>query len=234
MTRTPSSRPDEPAVVLSGVGYSYGRTPALEDASLTVAAGEVVAVTGPSGCGKSTLLMLAAGVLRAQAGRVQLAGQDLGSLGEADRARLRRREVGLVLQYGQLVPDLGVVDNIALPLLLEGRPPGDARRAATSWLERVGLELTGDERPGELSGGQAQQVAAARALVASPRLLLADEPTASLDPRAGRELLDLMVTTTRSSGGSVVLVSHDNTVAARADREVRLRAGRVAHEVGLA
>ncbi|MCZ2806900.1 ABC transporter ATP-binding protein [Modestobacter sp. VKM Ac-2983] len=220
-------------VELSGVSHAYGRTQALSDVSITVEPGEVVAVTGPSGCGKSTLLMLAAGVLRAQSGRITVAGTDLTGADDASRARLRRREVGLVLQFGQLVPDLSVRDNVALPLLLGGHRPADARAAADGWLERVGLDVEPDTLPADLSGGQAQLAAGARALVAGPRLLLADEPTASLDATSGRALLDLLVTTTVQAGGSVVLVSHDNAVAARADREIRLRRGTVAHQVAL-
>jgi putative ABC transport system ATP-binding protein len=220
-------------VELSGVSHAYGRTQALRDVSLTVAPGEVVAVTGPSGCGKSTLLMLAAGVLRAQSGRVVLAGTDLADADEAARARIRRRSVGIVLQFGQLVPDLPVLDNVALPLLLEGHPPREARAAAAGWLDRVGLDAPPTTLPSDLSGGQAQLAAAARALVAGPLLVLADEPTASLDTATGRQLLDLLVTTTTQAGGSVVLVSHDNAVAARADRELRLREGSVVHEVAL-
>ena len=220
-------------VELSGVSHAYGRTQALRDVSLTVAPGEVVAVTGPSGCGKSTLLMLAAGVLRAQSGRVVLAGTDLADADEAARARIRRRSVGIVLQFGQLVPDLPVLDNVALPLLLEGHPPREARAAAAGWLDRVGLDVPPAALPSDLSGGQAQLGAAARALVAGPLLVLADEPTASLDTATGRQLLDLLVTTTTQAGGSVVLVSHDNAVAARADRELRLREGSVVHEVAL-
>lgn len=220
-------------VELSGVSHAYGRTQALRDVSLTVAPGEVVAVTGPSGCGKSTLLMLAAGVLRAQSGRVVLTGTDLAGADEAARARIRRRSVGIVLQFGQLVPDLPVLDNVALPLLLEGHAPREARAAATGWLDRVGLDVPPTALPSDLSGGQAQLAAAARALVAGPLLVLADEPTASLDTATGRQLLDLLVTTTTQAGGSVVLVSHDNAVAARADRELRLREGSVVHEVAL-
>ncbi|MCZ2823020.1 MULTISPECIES: ABC transporter ATP-binding protein [unclassified Modestobacter] len=220
-------------VELSGVSHAYGRTQALSDVSMTVEPGEVVAVTGPSGCGKSTLLMLAAGVLRAQSGRITVAGTDLAGADDASRARFRRREVGLVLQFGQLVPDLSVRDNVALPLLLGGHRPVEARAAADGWLERVGLDVEPDTLPADLSGGQAQLAAGARALVAGPRLLLADEPTASLDATSGRALLDLLVTTTVQAGGSVVLVSHDNAVAARADREIRLRRGTVAHQVAL-
>ncbi|MEI4272604.1 ATP-binding cassette domain-containing protein [Klenkia sp. LSe6-5] len=224
---------DQPLLELVDVGFSHERTRALGGVSLTVAPGEVVAVTGPSGCGKSTLVMLAAGVLRADEGQVRIAGQDVGSLDDAARARLRRRRVGLVLQYGQLVPDLPVLDNVALPLLLEGVRPATARARAAEWLTRVGADLTGEEWPGELSGGQAQQAAAARALVAGPSVLLADEPTASLDARAGSALLDVLLSSTLEVGGAVVVVSHDNVVAARADREVRLRGGRVAHSVQL-
>ncbi|MCZ2815468.1 ABC transporter ATP-binding protein [Modestobacter sp. VKM Ac-2984] len=220
-------------VELSGVSHAYGRTQALSDVSMTVEPGEVVAVTGPSGCGKSTLLMLAAGVLRAQSGRITVAGTDLAGADDASRARFRRREIGLVLQFGQLVPDLSVRDNVALPLLLGGHRPADARAAADGWLERVGLDVAPDTLPADLSGGQAQLAAGARALVAGPRLLLADEPTASLDATSGRALLDLLVNTTVQAGGSVVLVSHDNAVAARADREIRLRRGTIAHQVAL-
>jgi len=221
-------------VQLSGVSHSYGRTQALRDVSLAVQPGEVVAVTGPSGCGKSTLLLLAAGVLRVQSGRVELAGTDLTGLGEDARARLRRRSVGLLLQFGQLVPDLPVLDNVALPLLLDGHAPAEARAAATGWLERVGLDVDRSVLPGELSGGEAQLAAAARALVTGPALLLADEPTASLDDATGRALLDLLVGTTVGAGGSVLLVTHDNAVAARAGREVRLRNGSVVSEAVLA
>ncbi|WP_336026572.1 ABC transporter ATP-binding protein [Geodermatophilus sp. FMUSA9-8] len=220
-------------VELSGVSHAYGRTQALSDVSLSVEPEEVVAVTGPSGCGKSTLLLLTAGVLRAQSGRVVVAGTELSGADDAARARFRRRQIGLVLQFGQLVEDLSVRDNVALPLLLEGHRPAEARAAADGWLDRVGLPVDPGTMPADLSGGQAQLAAGARALVTGPRLLLADEPTASLDPAAGRVLLDLLVGTTVQAGGSVVLVSHDNAVAARADREVRLRRGAIAHQVAL-
>jgi putative ABC transport system ATP-binding protein len=220
-------------VQLSGVSHAYGRTQALSDVSLTVEPGEVVAVTGPSGCGKSTLLLLAAGVLRAQSGRITVAGTELSGADDAARARFRRRTIGLVLQFGQLVPDLSVRDNVALPLLLDGHRPADARAAADGWLARVGLDVEPDTLPTDLSGGQAQLAAGARALVTGPQLLLADEPTASLDTTSGRALLDLLVDTTVRAGGSVVLVSHDNAVAARADREIRLRRGIIAHQVAL-
>lgn len=219
---------------LADVHHRYRRTPALQGVSLTVRAGEVVAVTGPSGCGKSTLLHVAAGVLALQAGTVCLLGRDLRELSEADRSRLRRREVGIVLQYGQLVPDLPLVDNVALPLLLDGREPGAARAAAASWLDRVGLDGLGEAVPGELSGGQAQRAAVARALVTAPAVVFADEPTGSTDRRGGELLLDLLVGAVHQGGAALLLVTHDNTVAARADREIRLRDGVVDHEVTLA
>ncbi|MGY1607676.1 ABC transporter ATP-binding protein [Geodermatophilus sp. SYSU D00700] len=220
-------------VELSSVSHAYGRTQALSDVSLSVEPGEVVAVTGPSGCGKSTLLLLTAGVLRTQSGRVVVAGTELSGADDAARARFRRRHIGLVLQFGQLVADLSVRDNVALPLLLDGHRPAEARAAADGWLDRVGLDVGPDTMPADLSGGQAQLAAGARALVTGPQLLLADEPTASLDTTAGRALLDLLVGTTVQAGGSVVLVSHDNAVAARADREIRLRRGAIAHQVAL-
>jgi putative ABC transport system ATP-binding protein len=228
-----SATPTPPAVQLSGVSHAYGPTQALRDVSLTVAPGEVLAVTGPSGSGKSTLLLLAAGVLRAQTGRVTVGGSELSELNEAARARLRRRSIGLVLQFGQLVPDLPLLDNVALPLLLEGHEPRQARAAAAGWLDRVGLDVDPALLPAALSVGQAQRAAIARALISGPAVVLADEPTASLDPVAGRELLDLLVDTTTAAGGAVVVVSHDNVVAARADRELRLAGGAVAHEVVL-
>ncbi|MEZ0163312.1 ABC transporter ATP-binding protein [Kineococcus sp. LSe6-4] len=222
-----------PALALRSVSHAYSRTPALREVSLTVEPGEVVAVTGPSGCGKSTLLHVAAGLLVPQAGSVDLLGTDLHDLDETARAVLRRRGVGIVLQYGQLVPDMTLEDNVALPLLLDGGDLAASRTAARDALARVGLEQAGQAVPEELSGGQAQRAAIARALITSPRLLLADEPVASLDAVAAADALDLMLAVARRDGGAVVLVTHDNLVAATADREVRLREGRVERETVL-
>lgn len=219
----------EPLVALQAVAHAYARTPALRGVSLTVAPGEVVALTGPSGSGKSTLLHIVAGLLRPQAGRATLLGHDLAELDDSAAARLRRREVGIVLQYGQLVPDLPLLDNVALPLLLDGSELEAGRTAAREALRRVGLADSELATPAEVSGGQAQRAAVARALITSPRLLVADEPVASLDPAGGREVLDLLLTVARSGGG-VLLVTHDNLTASRADREVRLRAGVVQHD----
>ncbi|PPK94285.1 putative ABC transport system ATP-binding protein [Kineococcus xinjiangensis] len=222
-----------PAVELVGVSHSYARTPALQHVSLSVVPGEVVAVTGPSGCGKSTLLHVAAGLLRPQEGRASLLGQDLHHLDETARAVLRRREVGIVLQYGQLVPDLPLLDNVALPLLLDGGDLAQSRTAAQEALERVGLQDAAQAVPAEVSGGQAQRAAVARALITSPRVLFADEPVASLDPAGARQVLGLLMSAARLGGAALVLVTHDNTVAALADREVRLRTGSIEHEAVL-
>jgi putative ABC transport system ATP-binding protein len=218
---------------MTGVEHSYRRTVALRGVSLRVKAGEVVAITGPSGCGKSTLLHAAAGIVRPLGGTVRLLGQDLHTLDEAARSRMRRRQVGVVLQFGQLVPDLAVVDNVALPLLLDGHHRDAARTAAREWLDRVGMLAEASAVPAELSGGQAQRVAVARALVIGPTIVLADEPTGSLDTLGGEQLLDLLLSSARERGAALVLVTHDNIVASRADREVRLRDGVVLADVVL-
>lgn len=223
----------EAVLEMSAVEHAYRRTVALRGVSATVERGEVVAVTGPSGCGKSTLLHLAAGILRPQSGRVRLLGHDLAAADEAFLSRLRRREVGVVLQFGQLVPELPVVDNVALPLLLDGHDRAAARTAALEWLERVGLRAEAEALPGELSGGQAQRAAVARALVTGPAFVVADEPTGSMDTSGGELLLDLLLGAVRRHGTALLLATHDNVVAARADREIRLRDGLVEHEVTL-
>lgn len=150
------------ALEIHRVEYAYRRDVALRGVSLQIRPGEVVAVTGPSGCGKSTLLLCAAGILRPQAGTVTMAGNDLAELSEATRTRLRRTHAGVVLQFGQLVPDLSLIDNVALPLLLEGHEREASRRAAREWLERVGAADDANAVPAELSGGQNQRAAVAR------------------------------------------------------------------------
>lgn len=213
---------------LRAVHKSFARTEALRGVSLEMTAGEVVAVTGPSGSGKSTLLHCAAGVLSPEAGEVVFDGQRIDRMAEAERTALRRREIGLVLQFGQLVPELPAVENVALPLLLDGTDRLVARRAAAAWLERLGVEHLADQTPTELSGGEAQRVAVARALVTGPRLVCADEPTGSLDTVGGDELLGHLLAAVRDSGAALLVVTHDNRVAARADREVVLLDGAVA------
>jgi putative ABC transport system ATP-binding protein len=209
------------------VRKSFARTEALRGVSLDVDAGETVAITGPSGSGKSTLLLCLAGILRPDGGEVVFEGQRLDVIKEAERTRLRRRQVGIVLQFGQLVPELTAAENVAVPLLLDGQDRATSRRAALGWLERLGAADVADQAPGELSGGQAQRVAVARALVTGPRVVFADEPTGSLDSLAGEHVLVQLLASVRDAGATLVMVTHDNRVAARADREIVLRDGRV-------
>jgi putative ABC transport system ATP-binding protein len=221
------------ALELREVEYTYRRNVALRGVTLAVAPGEVVAITGASGGGKSTLLHCAAGILRPDSGTVTIAGQDLSALSEEERSKYRRSRIGVVLQFGQLVPDLSLADNVALPLLLEGHSRQAARTTAIEWLEQVGVADEAEATPAELSGGQTQRAAVARALITGPAVVLADEPTGSLDSRAGQELLDVLLKATRDRGAALVMVTHDNVIAAVADREIRLRDGVIQHEVRL-
>jgi putative ABC transport system ATP-binding protein len=223
------------ALSLRAVQFAYPRTAALRGVTLDVAAGEVVAVTGRSGSGKSTLLHVAAGLLRPASGTVHVLGQEVGSLTDAAASSVRRKHIGLVLQHGLLVPELSVLANVTLPLVLEGthdRAGADA--LALDWLGRLEVADLAAAFPGELSGGQSQRVAVARALVAGPALVLADEPTGSLDSVGGERLLDLLLSACRSGSRALVLVTHDNRVASVADREVRLLDGTVEYEAVLA
>jgi putative ABC transport system ATP-binding protein len=208
-----------------GVVRSYGRTPALRGVTLDVAEGEIVAVTGPSGCGKSTLLLCLAGILRPDAGEVGYRGHRIDGWSEADRARLRRSDFGVLFQFGQLVAELSAAENVALPLLLAGARRREARTAALSWLDRFGIAELADNRPGDMSGGEQQRAALARALVTEPRVLFADEPTGALDSLAGERVLGHLVRVAREQRTTVVLVTHDARVAGYADREVMLRDG---------
>jgi putative ABC transport system ATP-binding protein len=221
------------ALQLDKVEYSYRRNTALRGVSLQLEPGEVVAVTGASGCGKSTLLHCAAGILTPDTGAVQVDGQDLAALPEEQRAALRRTKIGIVLQFGQLVPDLPLIDNVALPLLLGGHERTEAREAALSWLDQVGIAEDADAVPAELSGGQTQRAAVARALVTGPSVVLADEPTGSLDSRAGEDLLEVLLAAARDRDAALLMVTHDNLIASSADREIRLRDGLIQHEVVL-
>ena len=218
----------EDIIEARAVRKAYGRTEALRGVSVTVAAGETVAITGPSGSGKSSLMLTLAGILRPEAGEVLYEGGRLEDLDERARTRLRRRSFGVVLQFGQLVPELTAVQNVALPLLLERHDRGASERIALGWLERLGAAHLATALPGELSGGEAQRVATARALVASPRVVFADEPTGALDTVGGEELLDELFGAVKETEATLVVVTHDNRVAARADREVMLRDGALA------
>lgn len=214
-------------IVARDVHLAFGPTPALRGASVTVAAGEILAVMGPSGSGKSTLLHCLAGILTPDSGEIQVGGRRIDTLGETERSMLRREHFGFVFQFGQLVPELTAEENVALPLLLGGVRRGPASTRAREWFARLGLDGLEGRRSGELSGGQAQRVALARALVTSPRILFADEPTGSLDSLAGEQVMELLSGAAREHGTTVVLVTHDPRVAAYADREVVVRDGRV-------
>ncbi|PZG23211.1 ABC transporter ATP-binding protein [Micromonospora craterilacus] len=212
-----------------GVVKAYGPTPALRGVTLDVAEGEIVAVSGPSGCGKSTLLHCLAGILRPDVGEVSWRGDRIDTWSESARSRLRRTEFGVLFQFGQLVAELTAAENVALPLLLAGTGRRAARTAAVNWLDRFGVAELADVRPGEMSGGQQQRCATARALVTEPRVLFADEPTGALDTLTGEQVLTQLVRLAREQRTTVVLVTHEPRVAAYADREVVLRDGMVDH-----
>jgi putative ABC transport system ATP-binding protein len=206
---------------------SFGQTPALRGASLSVSAGEMLAVMGPSGSGKSTLLHCLAGILTPDSGEVWFDGRRLDTMRETERSALRRDRFGFVFQTGQLVPELTAEENVALPLLLSGEGRRGALKSARAWFGQLGLDGLERRRSGELSGGQAQRVALARGLVAEPEILFADEPTGSLDSLAGEHVMNLLVAAAREQGTTVVLVTHEARVAAYADREVVVRDGTV-------
>jgi putative ABC transport system ATP-binding protein len=213
-------------LVGTGLSKSFGQTPALEDASVHVDAGEIVAVMGPSGSGKSTLLHILAGIVRPEAGRVVFDGRDVTAMSDAERSNLRLREFGFVFQFGQLVQELPCVENVALPLRLEGVRRREAERRALEWLERLEVGDVAGKRPGEVSGGEGQRVAVARALVGSPRVLFADEPTGALDSLNGERVMLLLAAAAREADVAVVLVTHEPRVAAYSDREIVVRDGR--------
>lgn len=205
---------------------SFGATAALNGASLEIAAGEIVAVMGPSGSGKSTLLHCAAGILAPDRGEVIFDGRAIGSESDARRSELRRTQFGFVFQFGRLVPELSCIENVSLPLRLVGVKSREASRRAGEWLERLEVADVGSKVPGEVSGGQGQRVAVARALVSGPRVVFADEPTGALDSLNGERVMQLLTTAARESAAAVVLVTHEARVAAYADREVIVRDGR--------
>jgi putative ABC transport system ATP-binding protein len=210
---------------------SFGQTIALRGASAAVSPGEIVAIMGPSGSGKSTLLHCLAGIFTPDRGEVWFDGQRLDTLSEAERTWLRRTAFGFVFQFGQLVPELSAADNVALPLLLNRTRRRAAYQAAQAWLDRLGIGDKGASRTGELSGGQAQRVAVARALALAPKVIFADEPTGSLDSLTGEKVMDLLTGLAREAGTTVVLVTHDARVAAYADRVVMVHDGLVSGDL---
>jgi len=218
-----------PPVVISAAGLvkSFGQTEALRGIDFSLARGEIVAVMGPSGSGKSTLLHCMAGILAPDAGTVTFEGRQIERLSEGERTRLRRTAFGFVFQFGQLVPELSALENVALPLLLNNVKRSIAEAAAAVWFPRLGLEGMERRRPADMSGGQAQRVAVARALVTEPAVVFADEPTGSLDTIAGEQVMELLTAAAAEQNTSVLLVTHEARVAAYAQREIVVRDGRV-------
>jgi putative ABC transport system ATP-binding protein len=226
---TSSLHSGDPLVVLEDVhltlGSAAGPVNILRGVSLAIATGETVSLVGPSGSGKSTVMMVMGGLERPSAGRVRLDGNDLGRLDEDALARLRRAHIGIVFQAFHLIPTMTALENVALPLELGGRR--DAFSAAAQGLVEVGLGHRMTHYPGQLSGGEQQRVAIARAFIAGPKLLLADEPTGNLDAATGRLVIDCLFEHQTRHGTTLLLITHDASVAERCERQIHLLDGRI-------
>ena len=212
--------------------YGAGGTKitALDHVNITIKEGEFVAIMGPSGCGKSTLLHLLGGLDKPSEGHVLIGGHNLTDLNDDKLTELRRRKIGFIFQFFNLIPVLNAVENAALPVTLDGVKPAEAKSKATEWLTRFGLSDRLANRPDQLSGGQQQRVAIARALVADPELILADEPTGNLDTRSSDEIASLLRDVSKQYGRTIVMVTHDPRIAAYADRIIFLKDGKVVDE----
>ncbi len=221
-----------PAISMRDVQLSLGRGAArvhiLKGISLDIGEGEAVGLIGPSGSGKSTLLMTMAGLERPDSGEIRIAGSRIDQLDEDALARFRGERIGIVFQSFHLIPTMTALENVAIPLELAGR--SDAFDAAKRELQAVGLGERLSHYPGQLSGGEQQRVALARALAPNPKILVADEPTGNLDEASGSTIIDLMFALKRERGGTLVLVTHDLSLARRCDRMIRLRSGRIESE----
>jgi putative ABC transport system ATP-binding protein len=227
------SQPPLPAAIaLAGVNLSLGRGAArvhiLKDIGLHIGRGEAIGLVGPSGSGKSTLLMVMAGLERPDTGSVEVASTDLGKLDEDGLARFRGRHVGIVFQSFHLIPTMTAIENVAVPLELAGA--GDAYERAEGELAKVGLADRLSHYPAQLSGGEQQRVALARALAPNPAILVADEPTGNLDEGTGKQIIELLFAGHEERGTTLILVTHDPALAARCDRVLRLRSGRIDSE----
>ncbi len=217
-----------PIISAKNIKKSFGQTEALRGVSLDVEPGEVLAIMGPSGSGKSTLLHSLAAITAVDNGEIDFDGKRIDKLSDKERSILRRTAFGFVFQFGQLVPELSVHDNVAMPLLLNGVHRKEAYARAKKWIEQVGLSGKEANLPGEISGGQAQRVAIARAMVIEPKVLFADEPTGSLDSLNSEKVMELFIRTAKDNGTTVIMVTHEPTIAAYADREVIVRDGQIA------
>ncbi len=216
-----------PRLAGRGLVHRFGTTTALAGVDVDLADGESLAVMGPSGSGKSTLLHVLAGIIVPSGGTVTLRGEPVQALSEKKRSLLRRTRYGFVFQFGQLLSELSALENVALPAMLTGASRSDAQAAAGQWLAALGLAGAEGRRPGELSGGQAQRVAVARALITRPEVVFADEPTGALDQQTGHDVMKVLVDSTRAVGASLVVVTHDADVAAWCDRRIDMRDGLV-------
>ncbi|SEQ04200.1 lipoprotein-releasing system ATP-binding protein [Loktanella sp. DSM 29012] len=223
---------NDPVLTLEGLtkGYNHGKPSevrVLDGASLTIAPGEVVALVAPSGAGKSTLLHIAGLLDVADAGRVQIGGEDVTGLSDRRRTTIRRNDVGFIYQFHHLLPEFTALENIVLPQLANGASGSDARARALSLLDTVGIAPRAGHRPAALSGGEQQRVAFCRALANNPKLLLADEPTGNLDPETSDRVFDALMGLVRSTGLSALIATHNLELAARMDRAMRLEAGKL-------
>ena len=226
MTSGTPMTPPGSLLTASELRKTYGATAALDGADFSIHPGEVVAVMGPSGSGKSTLLHCLAGIVTPDSGSITYNGREMATMNDMQRSALRRTEFGFVFQFGQLVPELTCVENVALPLRLNGTSRKEAERAALARMEQLEVDDLLGKRPGEVSGGQGQRVAVARSLVTNPRVVFADEPTGALDSLNGERVMDLLTEAARSTNAAVVLVTHEARVAAYSDREIVVRDGK--------
>ncbi|MEV7418563.1 ABC transporter ATP-binding protein [Streptomyces sp. NPDC089919] len=222
----PQTHPAGSLLAATALRKAYGPTAALDGAEFSIHPGEVVAIMGPSGSGKSTLLHCLAGIVTPDSGSITYQGRELTGMSDAERSALRRSEFGFVFQFGQLVPELTCVENVALPLRLNGAKRKPAEAAALEWMAKLEVQDLAGKRPGEVSGGQGQRVAVARSLVTSPRVLFADEPTGALDSLNGERVMQLLTEAARATNAAVVLVTHETRVAAYSDREIVVRDGK--------
>jgi ABC-type lipoprotein export system ATPase subunit len=228
----PILRAEHVSKIFRGGAASGSGVAALDGVDVEVEAGEFVAITGASGSGKSTLLHLLGGITRPSAGRILLEGVDLAALDDDALARVRRRRIGFVFQRYNLLPELSLAENVALPLVLDGAGDGPSSAAALAALETVGLAHRERHRPDELSGGEQQRGAIARALVARPAIVLADEPTGALDSANSANVIALLARLVADRGQTVILVTHDPAIAAAAARRIRVRDGRIEADSG--
>ena len=231
-SRQRPAKESAPVIELDGLSLSYplahGRLDVLRGIDVDFAEGESVAIVGPSGSGKTTLLLLLAGLEQPSGGAIRIGGVTLADLDDDALADLRRDRLGIVFQSFHLVPSLSALGNVALPLEIAGRADAAARAAAM--LERVGLGERGDHYPSQLSGGEQQRVAVARAVIGDPKIIIADEPTGNLDADTGARIIDMLFELSREHGSTMLLVTHDDAIAARCDRVLRLRQGRLLEE----